>query len=166
MIDLEIVFSVIVGGALTLLGTLLGHYLQYRSERRSARKQRTRERFRGVRRYLSVCLQFADLISIPATVRSPEFGVREMKEFGELVASHLDEWNSLPVSSSARVIFIDDEEVLQWLKEMDEIRLRFYLNYRSLIKEGRMIDLEEQREELKELAAKASARLDELADRI
>lgn len=166
MIDLEIIFSVIVGGILTLLGTFLGNYLQYRSEERRSKKERTKERFKEVRRYLAACLGFADLISIPATLGPQGFGASEAKEFLDLVSSHLDEWKSLPVSSSARVIYVEDETVLQWLKRIDELRLSFYLNYRSLIEEGQMIRLEDKRKELLDLSSKASARLDQLVDRI
>lgn len=166
MIECEIVFSVIVGGGLTLLGTLLANHLQYRSERRRAKRERARERFAEVRRYLTACLQFADLISIPTTMGPEDFGASEAKEFVKLVSDHLDEWNSLPVSTSAKVIFVEDEKVLQWIKRMNELRLYFYLNYRTLIKEGQMISLDDERKELQDLAAKVSARLDQLIDRI
>jgi hypothetical protein len=166
MIDPAIVFSVIVGGGLTLIGTLLGTYLQYRSEERRSRKERTKERFKEVRRYLAVCLGFADLISTPTTMGPQSFGSGETKEFLDLVSSHLDEWKSLPVSSSARVLYVEDEKVLQWLKQIDELRLTFYLNYRSFIEHGQMIRLEDKRKDLQDLSAKVSARLDQLVDRV
>ena len=101
MLDLGIVFSVMIRGALTLLGTLLANFLQNRSEERKLRKERAKERFREVRRYLTVCLDFVDLISLPTSMGSDHFGQHEMREWNGLVSEHFDNWKSLPVSGSA-----------------------------------------------------------------
>jgi hypothetical protein len=166
MIDLGIIFSVVIGGVLTLLGTLLANFLQYRSEERKLRKEQAKERFREVRRYLTACLDFVDLISIPTTMGPDHFGQHEMREWIRLVSEHFDSLKSLPVNGSARVLFVEDEEVLQGLKQIDELRLLFYLNYQGLIKNGQMIPYDDKREELKKLSVRVGVRLDELLDKI
>jgi len=165
MIDCKDAFSVLIGGAITLLGTLLAHYLQYRSEQRRLRKERIKERFAEVRRYLTACLEFADLVSIPTTL-GEKFEQRQYKEWIKLMSDHLDNWKSLPASGSARVLYVEDEKLLQCLKQIDTFRMLFYINYREFIDKGQMIHLEDEIEELKGLAVKAGARLDKLLDKI
>ena len=166
MVDLGIIFSVVIGGVLTLLGTLLANYLQYRSEERKLKKERAKERFEEVRHYLTACLEFVDLVSTPTVLGPDKFGRNVFDEWIKLVADHLDTWRSLPVSGSARVLFVEDEELLQGLKQIDDLRLSFYINYRELVTKGQMMQLDDEREELQKLAARVGARLDDLLDKI
>lgn len=126
------------------------------------RKEQAKERFAEVRRYLTVCLEFIDLVSIPTTLGPENFGPGAVKEWIELISNHYERWKSLPINTSARTILVKDEKVLQWLKEIDILKAQFYFNYQSLIKTGRMINLDDKREEVKQLAAKVAARLDQL----
>jgi len=162
MIDLYIVFSVCLGGLLTLLGTLLANYLQYRSEERKLRKARTVENLKEIRRYLVACLDFADSVSIPTTYGINNFGGSEAKEWIEIMTHRFNEWKSLPASGSARVLYTADEEILKGLKQIDQIRVMFLLNYQAIIHGEPIAHLDSEREDLKRIAAQLNSRLDEL----
>jgi hypothetical protein len=166
MIDLGTIFSVIIGGVLTLLGTLLANYLQYRSEKRESQRERAKERFAEVRRYLEACLQFADSVSIPARIGPEKFDPKKANEWIALMADLCESWKSLPVNTAARVIYIEDEKTLQWLKQVDTIKLLFYFNYQDFIHTRILVNLEDRLQELQQLAAQISARLDQLFDQI
>ena len=155
----------VVGGSLSLIGTWLANHLQQAAAQREWKRERMKERFTEVRRYLTECLELVDLISIPTTL-GEEFGEHEFKEWSKLVSDKLERWKSLPVHGSARVLYVEDEELLQILEKVDNIRIQFYINYRELIHKARMVPLEEKREELKRLAAGGAARLDQLLDEV
>jgi hypothetical protein len=164
MVDWGTILSVVIGGTVTLLGTIVANCLQYRSEERRSRKERAKERFEEVRHYLTVCLEFVDLVSIPSALGPDQFGESQLREWRELIRDHFDTWKSLPVSGSARVLFVQDEEVLQWLKRVDVLRALFWINYQSLAQTAQMKRLGKECEELQQLAAKIGARLDKLLD--
>jgi hypothetical protein len=166
MINPEIVFSVLVGGILTLLGTLLAHFLQFRSERRRLRTELAKERLAEVRRYISICLEYVDLVSIPTTLSPKGFGKDAFDEWIKSIDEHLKEWGNLPASGSARVLLVDDEEILEGLAQIDKLRILFYLNYLDMIDKGEMIQLDDKREELKEIAMKVGKHLDKILDEI
>jgi len=130
------------------------------------RKDQARVRFAEVRRYLTICLEFIDLVSIPTTLGPENFGPGAAKEWIELISNHYESWKSLPINTSARTMFVKDEKVLQWLEEIDVLKAQFYLNYQSLIKTGSGKNLDDKREEVKRLAAKVAARLDQLLYKI
>jgi len=165
MIDVNILFSVCIGGVLTLLGTLLANYLQYRSEERKLRKARTIENLKEIRRYLVACLDFADSVSIPTTYGINKFGETEIKEWLEIMTHRLNEWKSLPASGSARVLYTADGEILKGLEKIDQIRVMFLLNYQAIIHGELIAQLDSEREELKRIAAHLNSRLDELFDK-
>lgn len=156
----------VVGGSLSLIGTWLANHLQQAAVLREWKRERMKERFTEVRRYLTECLELVDLISVPTVLGEEGFGKRESEEWKKLVADKLERWQSLPVSSSARVLYVEDKELLQILEKVDSVRTLFYINYRELTHEGRMVSLEEEREELKRLAASVAARLDQLLDEV
>jgi hypothetical protein len=166
MINLEIVFSVLIGGILSLLGTLLANLLQSRSEQRRLKTELAKERLAEVRRYISTCLEFVDLVSIPTTLGSKNFGKDAFAEWIKNVDEHLEKWRDLPASGSARVLLVADKEILEELAQIDKLRIRFYLNYLDMIDKGKMIQLDDKREELKEIAIKAGQRLDKILDDI
>ena len=168
MIDYGTIFSVLAGGVIALLGSLLANYLQYRSERRRLRRERTKERFAEVRHYLISCLEFADWMSLPANIKKvgDDFESSQFEEWMELVSDHFDSVKSLPAGGSSRVIFVEDKEVLQLLERLDILKRRFFSYYRSFIRDREIKSLEDERKELKELAAEIGARLDGLLDEV
>ncbi len=166
MISLEIVFSVLIGGILTLLGTLLANFLQYRLEQRAQKREREKERISEVRRYIITCLEFVDLVSIPTSLGLEDFGKDARAEWASSVEEHHEKWKNLPISGSARVLFVDDKEILDGLAEIDKMRIRFYLNYLDMLEKSQMTLLDEKREELKKVAAKVGKRLDKIVDEI
>jgi hypothetical protein len=168
MIDYGTIFSVLVGGVIALLGTLLANYLQYRSEQRRLRRERIEERIAEVRRYLVSCLEFADFTSIPTRAKQlgDVFGLSQFEEWNKLASDLIANIHSLPARGSARVLFIEDKEVLQLLERFDMLKLTFFFYYRSFIRDREIEPLEDEREELKELAAEIGSRLDRLLDEI
>jgi len=164
MNNIEIVFSVLVGGILSLLGTLLANLLQYRSEQRRQKKELTKERLSEVRRYIITCLEFVDLVSIPTTLGPDDFGADALAEWESSIKEHHEKWKSLPASGSARVLFVNDKEIIDGLAQIDKLRIRFYLNYSDMIGKGEMALLDEKREELKKVATRVGQRLDKFID--
>jgi hypothetical protein len=164
----ETIFSVVIGGVMALLGSLLANYLQYLSERRGLRREQIKERIAEVRRYLVSCLEFADFTVIPARVEQlgDHFGPKQLEEWNEFASDLITSIHSLPARGSARVLFIEDKEVLQLLERFDMLRLKFFLYYRSFLKDKKIESLEDERKELKELGAEIGARLDKLLDEI
>ncbi|HBG75014.1 MAG: hypothetical protein A2X25_07065 [Chloroflexi bacterium GWB2_49_20] len=162
----EIIISVLIGGILTLLGTLLANYLQYRSEQRHRKKELAKERFSEVRRYLITCLEFVDLVSIPTSIGLENFDSVALAEWENSVKEHHEKWKNLPVSGSARVLFVGDKQILDGLSQIDKLRIRFYLNYLDMTDKRKMILLDEQREELKRIAASVGKHLDKVIDEI
>jgi hypothetical protein len=166
MINIEIIFSVLIGGVLTLLGTLLANFLQFRTEQRRVKIEITKERLSEVRRYISACLEYVDLMSIPTTLGPKGFEKDAFKEWMENVDANYQAWKNLPASGSARVLLVDDREILADLAEIDKFRVKFYANYLNMIDRGTMLQLDDSREELKELATKVGKRLDKMLDEI
>ena len=167
MINLETIFSVLIGGILTLIGTLLANFLQFRSEQRRLKTELTKERLTEVRRYISTCLEFVDLVSIPNTF-GPEQFQRDSyaEEWVSIVSEFFEKWKALPVNGSARVLFVSDKEILDGLAQIDKIKIGFYLDYLNVIEKGKIIQRDEKREELKEISIKIGKRLDKILDEI
>jgi hypothetical protein len=165
MISSEIVFSVLIGGILALLGTLLANFLQYRSEQRHLKTELAKERFTEVRRYISTCLEFVDLVSIPTSLGTEDFGQESYAEWVIIIKEHYEKWKALPVSGSARVLFTNDKEILDGLTQIDKIRIDFYLNFRNMIDKRKMIQLDDKREEIKRIAQKIGQRLDKILEK-
>ncbi len=165
MIDFQVLFSVCIGGAMALLGTLLSNFLQNRLEQRHIRREAEKERLTEIRRYLETCLEFVDLVSIPTVVGPKEFQ-KAIGEWRETIHEHLEKWKSLPVNGSARVLYTDDKEVLDGLAQIDQMRLTFYFNYLSLIEKGEMTHLDDKRDELKQIVRRLGKRLDQILEDI
>jgi len=162
MINLEIVFSVLIGGILTLLGTLLANFLQFRSEQRRLKTELAKERLAEVRRYISECLKFVDLVSIPTTLGPKQFQKDAYEEWVSAMSEHFEIWKTLPVNGSARVLYVSDKEILEGLAQIDKLKTGFYIQYLSMIENRKMLQLDEKREELKEIAMKIGQRLDKI----
>jgi hypothetical protein len=166
MINIEIVFSVLMGGILTLLGTLLANFLQYRAEQRRMKTVLAIERLAEVRRYISVCLEFVDLVSIPTVLGVENFGADTFAEWESSIKEHHEKWKDLPSSGSARVLFVSDKEILDGLIQIDKLRIIFYFNYLDMIEKRKMSQLDEKRNELKDIAIKVGLRLDKILSEI
>ena len=165
MVNLDIIFSVCIGGVLTLIGTLLANYLQFRSEEHRRKNEVTKERLAEVRRYLEICLEYADMVSIPTTLGPEHFGKRSFDEWITHMRKHLEKWETLPISGSARVLYTNDKIILEGLSKIDKLRLVFYANYLNMIDKGQMVHLKDQLEELKNDAKTVGKRLDELLEK-
>jgi hypothetical protein len=161
-IDLKTVFAVCIGGILTLLGTLLSNYLQFRTEQRHLKKERFETRFAEVRRYLVLCLRFGDLIAKPP---QGKFESVEWQVWTKEVLELVTEWRTLPVFGSARVLFVDDKEILANLQKMDSLWPGFlaYSEAKFTLSEPISPDVKQQ---LKSLCAEVGARLDAILDSV
>lgn len=162
VIEYNTIFSVCIGGLLTLLGTLLANFLQYRSEERKRKIERKKERFAEIRRYLAVCLEFADLTTIPATMGEERFDHNAFDEWEDLINKHQKKWESLPVHGSGRVLYVDDKKIIDWLSKIDQLKIFFYAHYYVMIKDREIVSPKEKLDELKDLTQKVSNRLDVL----
>jgi len=166
VIDYPVILSVLIGGAITLAGTILANHLEHRSQQRAFKKELAKERLAEVRRYISACLEFVDLISIPTILGPGDCDRRSVAEWIGHINRHFEKWESLPVAGSARVLFVSDPEILEGLTRIDSIRLRFYHYYLDLIDGRKQVPVDGQREELKEIAERIGKRLDEVLEKI
>jgi len=81
VIELGTIMAVVVGGPLSLLGTVLANYLQYCREREDRKKDRMRER---VQRYLAVFLELADWVCVVASSFGGRLKEGEYAEWQEM----------------------------------------------------------------------------------
>lgn len=173
-----IIFSVVIGGVLTLLGTLLANFLQYRSEQRKRRRERVEERLAEVRGHLMACYEFADWMSILTLSREELEQRGQLEGFIQLteIVSDSDYFRRLespPVKAYPLVFFVEDKELLQWFERINALVGWIYFNHQGVIGGGKGVVEREQVmlfrhrcKELKELVVKAGARLDELLDKV
>jgi hypothetical protein len=161
-VSLDIIFSVIIGGAITLIGSLLATVLEERRQARNRRRDRTIERYLEVRGFIQASLEFADIAYQPRKLGPELFGQGQAREWLEDLRGILQQWRTLPVRGSARALYVDDEELLKLLGQLDNLTFLFYLNAKELFDRGRMADLDDKLTELRNAATAASQRLDEL----
>jgi hypothetical protein len=170
IVDWNVIFSVFIGGVLTLLGSLLANYLQYRTEKRNWKKERITERHGEVRKYMAYCLDFVDMVSKPNFIVNT-WGVEKITPasiqwINNQSRELLNKINTLPVKGSSRVLYIDDDEIRKTLESIDGLLFLFTMSYDKLFEKGIVLDLEDKRSELKKLAEIVNKRLDYLVDKL
>jgi hypothetical protein len=162
MDSIQTTLAVMLGGVLALLGTLLANFLQYRAEIRNRRREILLQRLNEIRRYIQACLEFADLAYRPMILGSHLFRPEDTKDWILEITRELEQWRTLPVKGSARVLYTDDPDLLRVLRQIDGLTFQFYLNAKLAYESGKMADTDDKLEELKTTASKASSILDRL----
>ena len=159
---MEIILPILLGGALTLLGTLLANYLSYRAQAKDRRRQMLVDRLNEVRRFIQACLEFADVAYRPKRL-GLEIAVRQEKaEWVAELTEELNTWKHLPVKGSARALYTDDKDLLETLSKLDSLAFIFYLNARMAFQGGKIADIDDKYEEIKTVATQASRVVDRL----
>jgi hypothetical protein len=155
--------SVALGGALAMLASLLSDWLQHRAQGRELKRERLREQFTEVREYLRASL---NLTSLFVLLRA--FDGDDSLEVADLMNQMLKEyerWSSLPVNSATWFLFIEDEEVIVSLKQIEGLMAWIVDKLSSPFEvDPKSIDYEQKR--LKELAKKVNTRLNALLDEV
>ena len=159
--------AVVVGGSITLLGTLLANYLRYRAEKRDRKRERLSERMSEVRRFVMACLDFADTICLPLQLMGEKWGEAEYDEWKEMVSDQAQLWARLPAGGSSVVVFVEDDQLMELLREIARLTARFYVYYRWLVA-GRSVPDKavSERDQLRDFAEEARSRMDELVDKV
>jgi len=165
--ELGTVLAIVIGGSITLLGTLLANYLRYRAEKRDRKRERLSERMSEVRRFVMACADFADTICLPLQLMGEKWGEAEYEEWKEMVSDQAQSWRRLPAGGSSVVIFVEDDQLMGLLRDIARFTARFYVYYRWLVA-GRWVPDKavSERDELRSIAAKARSRMDELVDKV
>ena len=164
VVDSATISAVLVGGVITLLGTLVANYLQHRAEKRERRRQRLEQRLEEVRRYVMNVLRFADLVCDGARIENqPDL---HFSHWVQSVRECVDQWGYRPVSGSPLVLFVADEELRALVEEFGSTGEELLGAFAELMSTGTfMEEAITVRERLKHLAERATKRADELVDR-
>ena len=164
MIQWETVLTLLLGSALTLLGTIVSNLLQYRAEARSYKRQRVQERFNSIREYLFSCLRIATLANILPTL---DVDVRD--QWQEELVKEIEASRALRITPTTWGLYVADAQVLGWSMDLEGTMQRF----RDLITATQSGQDTVSAQELKELdvgltrtTKRINQRLDELLDRI
>ena len=153
------ILSIVIGGAITLLGTLLSTWLQHHAERRELKRERLKEEFAKIREYLRSSLNLANLFVSLRGIETDDPLVTEdfMKQF----LKEYECWISLPVSSVTWFLFTEDKETIEYLGEFAGLMTSIVNKVSGPFEmDPKVIDHTEKR--LKELAGKVNTRLNVL----
>jgi len=164
------ILAVVVGGGLSLLGTLLANYLQYRRERRARERERLRERCAEVRRYVIRLLRLVDLLFDVAEAheKGEEQKLRRgSSELRQRLDDYWQSWDYSPVEGSPLVMFVYDHELTAILADIDVVSDGVAAAMKEYMEDGVTREhVDKLRDELRDLAEQASRRMDQLEDNV
>ena len=168
--DWGILFAVLVGGVMTLLGTLLANYLEYRAERRERRRERLEQRLDEVRHYVMRILRGVDLLcdateEVAAGLAAGSTAATVLRRRAQKYLESEEYYH--PVGGSAAAFFVHDDDLRDLLVKIDRVWSGVHEAWQgSLRNEDVEEDIPALRDELAKLAETVSKRMDWLVETI
>ena len=166
MTEWQILVSIMLGGAITLIGTLLSNWLQYRAEARNLKRGRLQERFDKIREYLCSWLHMVNLVVTWEEFEKTE-GVKDAVE--GLIKRELEALLELPVKPYTYHLYVRDRQALMLMSQFESLTTWFGAHSYELVRGQRptnMPELRERQQALRDLTSKVSERLDKLLESV
>ena len=157
----------VAGAALSILGGVVAQLLSNAQESRTWKRDLHAERVSHVRQIIAGCLDFADLVSLPYQLEADTmWDEKEWRWWAQTISDLAHRFQIFPAGGSSIVMYVDDDKLMDLLREMAKLTVTIWIwsgfPARGLQIPGAVVD---RRDDLRNLASDARARIDYLVKR-